>query len=124
MTPSTKPVTNYALPDHLLNLLGQYLQEQVTPTIEIDPTQLAYRWVGGHNGHLEPLAVNLFLSLDDLHGIDIQKAKLVQNTRQFLKGYPANHVLMTGTRGAGKSSLIRALLQAYHNEGLRRFERK
>ena len=122
MTPSTKPVTNYALPDHLLNLLGQYLQEQIAPTIEIDPTQLAYRWVGGHNGHLEPLAVNLFLSLDDLHGIDIQKAKLVQNTRQFLKGYPANHVLMTGTRGAGKSSLIRALLQAYHNEGLRIIE--
>ncbi|MGP4119279.1 ATP-binding protein [Psychrobacter aquimaris] len=122
MTQSTKPVTNYALPDHLLNLLGQYLQEQIAPTIEIDPTQLAYRWVGGHNGHLEPLAVNLFLSLDDLHGIDIQKAKLVQNTRQFLKGYPANHVLMTGTRGAGKSSLIRALLQAYHNEGLRIIE--
>ena len=122
MPQSTKPVTNYALPDHLLNLLGQYLQEQIAPTIEIDPTQLAYRWVGGHNGHLEPLAVNLFLSLDDLHGIDIQKAKLVQNTRQFLKGYPANHVLMTGTRGAGKSSLIRALLQAYHNEGLRIIE--
>ena len=122
MPQSTKPVTNYALPDHLLDLLGQYLQEKVTPTIEIDPTQLAYRWVGGHNGHLEPLAVNLFLSLDDLHGIDTQKAKLVQNTRQFLKGYPANHVLMTGTRGAGKSSLIRALLQAYHSEGLRIIE--
>ena len=71
---------------------------------------------------MEPLAVNLFLSLDDLHGIDTQKAKLVQNTRQFLKGYPANHVLMTGTRGAGKSSLIRALLQAYHSEGLRIIE--
>ena len=122
MPQSTKPVTNYALPDHLLDLLGQYLQEQVTPTIEIDPAQLAYRWVGGHNGHLEPLAVNLFLSLDDLHGIDTQKAKLVQNTRQFLKGHPANHVLMTGTRGAGKSSLIRALLQAYHSEGLRIIE--
>ena len=122
MPQSTKPVMNYALPDHLLDLLGQYLQEQVTPTIEIDPAQLAYRWVGGQTGHLEPLAVNLFLSLDDLHGIDTQKSKLVQNTRQFLKGYPANHVLMTGTRGAGKSSLIRALLQAYHNEGLRIIE--
>lgn len=122
MPQSTTPVMNYALPDHVLNLLEQYLQEQVTPTIEIDPTQLAYRWVGGHQGHLEPLAVNLFLSLDDLHGIDTQKAKLVQNTRQFLKGYPANHVLMTGTRGAGKSSLIRALLQAYHSEGLRIIE--
>ena len=86
MPQSTMPVMNYALPDHVLNLLEQYLQEQVTPTIEIDPAQLAYRWVGGKQGHLEPLAVNLFLSLDDLHGIDTQKAKLVQNTRQFLKG--------------------------------------
>ena len=122
MPQSTKPVMNYALPDHLLDLLGQYLQDQITPTIEIDPAQLAYRWVGGQTGHLEPLAVNLSLNLDDLHGIDTQKSKLVQNTRQFLKGYPANHVLMTGTRGAGKSSLIRALLQAYHNEGLRIIE--
>lgn len=122
MPQSTKPVMNYVLPDPLLDLLGQYLQERVTPTIEIDPAQLAYRWVGGQTGYLEPLAVNLFLNLDDLQGIDTQKSKLVQNTRQFLKGYPANHVLMTGTRGAGKSSLIRALLQAYHNEGLRIIE--
>lgn len=114
--------SHHALPAPLLDLLTQYLQEQVTPTIEIDPAQLAYRWVGGQNGRLSPLAVNLFLSLDDLHGIERQKSKLVQNTRQFLKGYPANHVLMTGTRGAGKSSLIRALLQAYHSEGLRIIE--
>ena len=113
---------NYALPAPLLALLSQYLQEHVTPTIEIDPSQLAYRWVGGRTGHLQPLSVNLFLSLDDLQGIDVQKAKLVQNTRQFLKGYPANHVLMTGTRGAGKSSLIRALLQEYHSEGSRIIE--
>ena len=122
MSQTSKSVSSYALPDHLLNLIEQYLQEQVMPVINIEPDQLAYRWVGGHQGHLEPLAVNLFLSLDDLHGIDTQKAKLVQNTRQFLKGYPANHVLMTGTRGAGKSSLIRALLQAYHREGLRIIE--
>ena len=114
--------SSYALPEPLLALLSQYLQQQVTPTIQIDPEQLAYRWVGGHTGHLQPLTVNLFLSLDDLHGIDTQKAKLIQNTRQFLKGYPANHVLMTGTRGAGKSSLIRALLKAYHSEGLRIIE--
>ena len=113
---------SYALPEPLLALLSQYLGQNITPTIKIDPKQLAYRWVGGHTGHLQPLTVNLFLSLEDLHGIDTQKAKLIQNTRQFLKGYPANHVLMTGTRGAGKSSLIRALLQAYHSEGLRVIE--
>ena len=118
----SEPSTPYALPAPLMDLLSQYLQQHITQTVEIDPAQLAYRWVGGQHGHLEPLAVNLFLSLDDLHGIDQQKAKLVQNTRQFLKGYPANHVLMTGTRGAGKSSLIRALLQAYHHEGLRIIE--
>lgn len=125
MTKSTN-VSNssnkYALPALLLELLTQYLTERITPIIEIDPAQLAYRWVGGHTGHLEALAVNLFLSLDDLQGIETQKSKLVQNTRQFLKGYPANHVLMTGTRGAGKSSLIRALLREYHSEGLRIIE--
>ena len=121
-TDDFKPANHYALPEPLLTLLSQYLQQQVTPPIKIDPEQLAYRWVGGHSGHLEPLTVNLFLRLDDLHGIDSQKAKLIQNTRQFLKGYPSNHVLMTGTRGAGKSSLIRALLQAYHSEGLRVIE--
>ena len=55
------PNVQYALPESLLTLLNQYLVESVTPTIEIDPTQLAYRWVGGQTGHLQPLSVNLFL---------------------------------------------------------------
>lgn len=122
MPESISSTSQYALPETILSLLSQYLTERVTPALEIEPNQLAYRWVGGRTGHLEPLKVNLFLSLDDLLGIDNQKSKLVQNTRQFLKGYPANHVLMTGTRGAGKSSLVRALLQAYHTEGLRIIE--
>ena len=112
----------YALPAPLIDLLTRYFTEHTTPPVRIDPEQLAYRWVGGAQGHLEPLTVNLHIGLDDLQGIDTQKGKLVQNTRQFLKGYPANHVLMTGTRGAGKSSLIRALLREYHHEGLRVIE--
>jgi len=112
----------YALPEPLIDLLTRYFTEHTTPPVTIDPEQLAYRWVGGAQGHLEALTVNLHIGLDDLQGIETQKAKLVQNTRQFLKGYPANHVLMTGTRGAGKSSLIRALLREYHAEGLRVIE--
>jgi hypothetical protein len=83
---------------------------------------LAYRWVGGQRGTLTPIDVHLSITLDDLHGIDTQKDKIIQNTRQFLANLPANHVLMTGTRGAGKSSLVRALLHAYHQDGLRVIE--
>ena len=122
--PNTVSTQAVPLPDDLATLLSQYLQKQLPKPIALDPNVLAYRWVSPQNGQgwLKPLDVNLSLSLDDLHGIDTQKAKIVQNTRQFLAGYPANHVLMTGTRGAGKSSLVRALLNAYQSEGLRMIE--
>ena len=122
MTSSNTAHTTLQLSDELSDLLTQYLRQQLPSTIELDPKQLAYRWVGGRQGRLEPINVHLNLSLDDLIGIDTQKAKLVQNTRQFLAGYPANHVLMTGTRGAGKSSLVRALLKELHHHGLRVIE--
>lgn len=109
--------------DHsLTQLLTEYLKQHITPPLEIDPQQLAYRWVGGIKGTLEPIHVNSSLSLDDLIGIDTQKKKIIQNTKQFLAGYPANHVLMTGTRGAGKSSIIRALLNTFKEDGLRMIE--
>lgn len=103
---------------HANTLLNDYLEQSPT----LDKEVLAYRWVGGQRGTLVPIDVHFGISLDDLHGIDTQKAKITQNTRQFLSGLPANHVLMTGTRGAGKSSIVRALLHAYHAEGLRVIE--
>jgi predicted AAA+ superfamily ATPase len=70
-------------------------------------------------GYLEPVQGGAVMALDDLLGIDRQKETLVENTRQFLAGYPCSNVLLWGTRGTGKSSLVRALLHTYAGEGLR-----
>ena len=70
-------------------------------------------------GFLEPLETVQQMSLDDLLGIEEQKRMLVENTRQFLAGLPANNVLLWGTRGTGKSSLVRAILNRYAGDGLR-----
>jgi len=70
-------------------------------------------------GSLWPVPPRDALSLDDLLGIERQKLALVDNTRAFLQGYPANHALLWGSRGSGKSSLIRALLNSLAPEGLR-----
>lgn len=71
------------------------------------------------SGCLEPIAGVEGLRLDDLLGIDEQKRVVEGNTRQFLAGLPANNILLWGSRGTGKSSLVRALLPAYAAQGLR-----
>src|SRR6266545_4502724 len=70
-------------------------------------------------GTLEPVPSIEGIHLDDLLGIEPQKRVLEENTRQFLAGLPANNALLWGSRGTGKSSLVRALLHAYAEEGLR-----
>ena len=70
-------------------------------------------------GFLEPIETIEGIHLDDLLGIDRQKKAVEDNTRQFLAGYPANNILLWGTRGTGKSSLVRALLHSYAPRGLR-----
>ena len=59
---------------------------------------------------------------EDLHGIESQKAQLAHNTERFLAGQPANHALLWGSRGTGKSSLVKALLNRYRDQGLRVIE--
>ena len=81
-----------------------------------------YRRRAGGHGALHPVRHLAALRLDDLKGIDAQKEKLRRNTEQFLRGAPANNALLTGARGTGKSSLIRALLAAYAPQGLRLIE--
>jgi predicted AAA+ superfamily ATPase len=84
---------------------------------------LAARWQrDARSGYLAPLEVSLDLSLDDLIGVDRQRDLLAANTRQFVDGLPANHTLLWGARGTGKSSLIRALLAEYAPSGLRLIE--
>lgn len=74
------------------------------------------------HGWLEPVRHIARIELDDLREVDAQKERLVRNTEQFVQGLPANNVLLTGARGTGKSSLIRACLQAYAPQGLRLIE--
>ncbi|MCV4283835.1 ATP-binding protein [Pseudomonas capsici] len=84
---------------------------------------LAARWVReGRSGYLLPLEVSLDMRLSDLIGVDRQRDQLGRNTRQFIDGLPANHALLWGSRGTGKSSLIRALLAEYADAGLRLIE--
>lgn len=84
---------------------------------------LAARWQReGRGGYLQPLKVSLDMSLSDLIGVDIQCEQLARNTRQFVQGMPANHALLWGARGTGKSSLVRALLAEHAGAGLRLIE--
>jgi uncharacterized protein len=71
------------------------------------------------SGCLEPVHEIECLQMEDLLGIDKQKGVVEENTRQFLSGLPANNVLLWGTRGTGKSSLVRAILNRYAPQGLR-----
>jgi predicted AAA+ superfamily ATPase len=70
-------------------------------------------------GTMEPVPSIEGIHLDDLLGIEPQKRVVEENTRQFLAGLPANNTLLWGVRGTGKSSLVRALLHAYADQGLR-----
>lgn len=85
---------------------------------------IAFRYRKKSSGHgvLEPVRHVGVMKLGDLKEIEPQKEKLLRNTGQFVRGLPANNVLLTGARGTGKSSLIRACLHAYAEQGLRLIE--
>ena len=85
---------------------------------------IALRWRKGARGQgwLQPVRHVHRMKLSDLQGIAAQIGKVEQNTRQFLDGRPANNVLLTGARGTGKSSIVKGLLNKYHNRGLRLIE--
>ncbi|WP_295372585.1 ATP-binding protein [uncultured Pseudacidovorax sp.] len=81
-----------------------------------------YRRRSSGHGRLEPVRHVAAMALSDLKEIDGQKEKIERNTRQFIEGRPANNVLLTGARGTGKSSLVRACLHEFAPQGLRLIE--
>jgi predicted AAA+ superfamily ATPase len=83
----------------------------------------AARWrKQGGRSYLQGIARPHIIRLDDLVAIDLQKRAIDRNTRHFVAGLPANNVLLTGSRGTGKSSLVKAMLAKYASRGLRVIE--
>ncbi|MFG6448529.1 ATP-binding protein [Roseateles sp. BYS180W] len=84
---------------------------------------VAFRWRRrGAVARLEPVTRVAAMALEALREVDAQKERLLRNTQQFVQGQPANNVLLTGARGTGKSSLVRACLGAFASQGLRLIE--
>lgn len=85
----------------------------------------AFRWRKRANGggkYLQPVLHASSIALGDLYHVEDQKRQIEQNTRQFVARRPANNVLLTGARGTGKSSLIKACLNQFADQGLRLIE--
>jgi uncharacterized protein len=88
-----------------------------------DWSAIAWRWqILNGRGYLQAVDHPHQIKLDDLHHLEDQKQEIVRNTEQFVRGLPANNVLLTGARGTGKSSLVKALLSAFSQQGLRMVE--
>lgn len=109
------------LTDQLKKVLTsiEQLMPRPVPVINWSVTHAANWHRHSFSGFLDPLAKVECIALEDLLGIDSQKSVVIDNTLQFLAGLPSNNVLLWGTRGTGKSSLVRAVLNRYAVDGLR-----
>lgn len=93
------------------------------PDPSVFDRHLVFRWdVRSGAGRIVPVAEPALFDLDDLVGVDAAVEKLVRNTEQFVRGLPANHVLLFGERGTGKSSAVKGLVTRFGSRGLRLVE--
>lgn len=106
--------------EHVLQRLEAMLPER---SAEQDWTAIAWRWQQRQGRYyLQPVVHPDPIKLQDLHHLDEQREQIVTNTQQFIARLPANNVLLTGARGTGKSSLVKALLTEFSHKGLRLIE--
>lgn len=128
MINQNKPATDQLEIDGLVSELRELVQQATALISPVEQTfdaraSLAFRWRRrGARGFLQPVLHPHKVALADLTHIDAQKMAVVDNTKQFLAGFPANNVLLTGARGTGKSSLIKAVLTQFARRGLRLIE--
>ena len=114
--------------DNLERFLGHLEAFFPKPLTQEDwRTAKAFKWqhrqsILGSVGFLKPIKHLSDISFDDLQGIERQKDSIMNNTAHFVAGKPANNVLLTGARGTGKSSLIKACLNYFEKDGLRLVE--
>ena len=111
--------------EQLLNHLETFLPKQLTE--EQWKSSTAFRWrrrdsIFGSIGFLQPVKHVADISFEDLKNIDRQRDAIRDNTRNFIQKKPANNILLTGARGTGKSSLIKASLHEFAVQGLRLVE--
>jgi uncharacterized protein len=108
--------------ESLLARIESVLPQPLTAPDWVVATAWRYRKRSSGHGTFEPVRHVGKMALSDLKEIDLQKEKIQRNTLQFVQGLPANNVLLTGARGTGKSSLIKACLNEYTAQGLRLIE--
>jgi predicted AAA+ superfamily ATPase len=108
--------------ESLLQRLESFVPERADITIDWNKV-FASRWrFYNERGFLQPVEISDPIHVRDLSAIDDQIKLVEMNTRQFIAGLPSNNVLLTGSKGTGKSSLIKALLNKYAKKNLRLIE--
>jgi predicted AAA+ superfamily ATPase len=105
----------------LINRVEELLPPELQEPDWNQATAFCWRKRSGR-GYLHAVRLLTPIRLEDLHQIHPQKQQIEQNTRQFISGRPANNVLLTGARGTGKSSLIKACLNQFAEQSLRLIE--
>ena len=108
--------------EHLIDRIEAVLPQALTAPDWNASVAYRYRKRSSGHGVLEPVRHVGVMRLSDLKEIEPQKEKIRRNTEHFVSGQPANNVLLTGARGTGKSSLIKACLNEYAARGLRLIE--